>query len=116
MAHTEFVLRVSATEESDITRLWSDLCDKHNLESEHALADGITTQGFSGVDVVEWVIPMAEALTPIVTAVIGYLAANRSGEIEFSDGVKSYKFRKLTPEEAEKFLTLFGKHAKANEG
>ena len=107
MSRSEIILRVPVADARETARRWSELLEKHSLGNEFELSDGISTQGFSGAEVVEWAVPAVAALTPIVTAVIGYLIARANGEVEYSDGERTYKFRNLTPEKAKEFLALF---------
>ena len=109
MRKAAIFLRVPTGVADQVVHQWSELCEEHGLSPELKLPVGTKIQGYTGAEFMEMAVPVAEALAPVLTAVIGYLAGRGKGDAEISDGVRTYKFRNLTPEKAKEFITLFHK-------
>lgn len=111
----EIIVRVPSEFAHDFQTHWKLLRQAEGLGSDADLRESEEIERFDGVGLVEWILPLVDALTPVVTAALGYLVARR-GEVEIVDGDRTEKYKNLSPSEIERVRkSLAGTRPKAEE-
>lgn len=94
------LLRLPVEFKSDFALHWKQLRIADGLTPDMDLPDPVTIDRFDGAALVEWAMTLTNAIAPIVTAVLGYLASQR-GEVECRVGDRTMKFRNVKPSQIE---------------
>jgi hypothetical protein len=76
------------------------------LDYDIDLQDPIEVENFDGATMVQWVVAITPAVTPIFTAAIGYLVASR-GEIEVERDGEKVRIKNLKPSRIKEVLEIF---------
>jgi hypothetical protein len=96
----DVLIRVPAEFEHEFTTLWKQLRLFEGLDSSADLDNRESVDRFDGHALAEWVVTLSSAVTPLVTAVLGYLAARR-GEVVIKEGDSIQEYRGFSPSEIE---------------
>lgn len=75
------LIKLPNNHREEFSSLWKDLRISEGLDSSFDLAAAAQSENFDGSEFTEWLVPLVSASTPLITALLGYIAAIR-GEIE----------------------------------
>ncbi len=103
-----FTVRIPEENQVELILHWKQLRLVEGLSPEFDLTGGEMLDRFDGTALIEWVMPASEAILPILTAVLGFLSARR-GEVEYTTGDKSWKFRNVRPRDIERITHILRK-------
>lgn len=95
---TEVIIRIPAEFGEEFRRFWSELRVSDSLPPEFELGAPAEIAKFDGQSLYEWLIPVAQTIAPVISAVLGYLAAKK-GEVEIRSKENILKFKNLTPKQ-----------------
>lgn len=105
MIEDSILIRVPKESGYDFRVHWSELRLVEGITSEHELGDSDEISQFDGATLAEWIIPLSEAITPILTCVLGFVVARR-GEIE----INGMKFKNVTSKQVKEILEVIEAH------
>lgn len=95
------IIRMPSEYETELTDLWKEIRIASAFGPETDLGVAEQCERFDAATLTEWVVPLLDHSSSIVTAILGYLVARR-GECE----VGEYKFKNMSADDIEKIVRL----------
>jgi hypothetical protein len=104
-------LRIPEEWTNELKVFWRQLRIIDGASSDLDLVDEVPVEPFDGQALSEWLVPLTQASTPILTGILGYLVA-RKGELEIHDGDKRRKFKNMSPSQIREVMDILENHKK----
>jgi hypothetical protein len=98
-------LSVPADHRDQFRQHWKELRLAEALDPEYDLGDPTEIENFDGGTLVQWVLQLQPAVTPIIVAGLTYLITSR-GEFEYEKDGEKVRFKSLKPSQVKEVLAL----------
>lgn len=100
-------IRVPTSVAHDFCLFWKDLRLAEGLDADQDLRvdEGVEVEPFDAVAMVEWIVPIVQATTPLITGILGYLIAKR-GEIDITLPGRRVVAKNMTPSQAREYMQM----------
>ncbi|MER8788039.1 hypothetical protein NKH71_09255 [Mesorhizobium sp. M0983] len=97
----DVLLRVPKHIGREFAEHWDEIRAAEGISPDHKLRDSDDVERFDAGAMVEWLVPLTNAVGPIITGVLGYLVAKR-GEIEIGE----MKFKNISVADIKEIITF----------
>lgn len=104
-SESDVIIRLPEENSGDLRELWREARIASGYAVNYDLENPELAERFDAAALAEWLVPMAEHVPALLSAVLGYLVAKR-GEVEFGP----YKFKNMSAEDIEKIIQLVKKY------
>ncbi|NVJ91537.1 MAG: hypothetical protein HWE34_07755 [Methylocystaceae bacterium] len=101
MKNNFVVIRLPEEKTDDFTQIWEELRIATGYSVNDKLPKPEQTEGFDALTLTEWLIPLYEHSSTLISAILGYLIA-RKGEVQ----IGKYKFKNMSATDIEKILKI----------